>query len=839
MAIERYEGQNIVRPVSVADVSGGFRSQSNAAGKAARVLDQVSDQAFERAAGKAALDGRLAGAKDAIQYDEEGNLLPLTSLPPADTIYGQAYRQAAMTNYAVAAQVQAGLYADKLAREHALDAEGFRQSFNAYTDKFLADGHPDIAPLLKPHMVRIGGQKFGAIADAQAEHERQTVMAGIDSQVQSIMRAAMHQADTLRVSDSAMLRTGQILAAEVAPLLQSKVGASGGAYTEQDMAEDLRKFQGQLVGQAIASEAWEIANSSRVVLNGVAQPNTDKAEAWLNSLESDPPEMLAQLLGPGEIAQLTAGARDWIGLKSGETAIAEQRQAEQNQVAAARATAAWEERIDLAGDPTEIVNLYGDIDQATFSADPVVNENTRRHLKTMARNRIAAMQKQIADQAPLAEGWQRALSGEQLAPDADGRKVANYGLDMMKGLAQDGDPGFDVSDPAARPNLLNWARRIGVLPDEMVAGFRAGPLMTGNPDRLASTAANYVDMLAANPAIADQVGSETHAFLREFQNRIDAGGLPAEVAELMAAKMDRLANTPRAQRAATAAEYVADREQVHDDFEGSLSDIETGNYFWSRMIAGLFGSNPPPGADIIPSQDHRGFFDVLDPTSGLAVRIPPVPRQLENDFAAALELHMARGTGDVAAARELAMLDVAKNWGISRFAARDYGDERTGYGWARRPVEHVSGLPREQIRTSLAYDLETLDRESGVIATEIPDWAEKIEDGEVWLEAREREGGYTIWYRDQYGTSRTVNGNGPAWTPAAVTPEQFAQRIEDLRQAAALGDTWLFPSGQVPENFYAFVIRQGKDAYNFLTGPAQAAQQWIEQRRQLWEAQQY
>src|SRR5262245_21883070 len=143
---ERYEANSGLSQPPAVDVSAGQRAIAQSASLSVRVIDQTGDVFFEQAAEKARVSGSLAGAKAALQRDENGNLLPLTTLPDDATIYGTAYREAAIQNYVAAIDIDAGLKADELARTHASDPEAFRQAWNLYAENSVKLLDQSVAP---------------------------------------------------------------------------------------------------------------------------------------------------------------------------------------------------------------------------------------------------------------------------------------------------------------------------------------------------------------------------------------------------------------------------------------------------------------------------------------------------------------------------------------------------------------------------------------------------------------------------------------------------------------------------------------------------------------------
>lgn len=384
-AYERYVGQGILTPIRVTDAGAGARARAGAIGEAVGVLDDVGRIAAQEAAKEAELAGKQAGIADAVQYDERGNLLPLTTLPPADTIYGAAYREAAITNYGLAALTQAENKADELARQNKLNPQGFLDNWNAYVKATLDQLHPDVAPMLKPSLMRLGGKTYGTIADETAKHEIEVAVGNIDQRVQDAYRDAEHIAGDLGFEPATVARSFQIVTTEILPLLEQKRKIDP-SYTGSAMREDLRTYQLGLVSQAVMGEAWKVASSRTVTIQGVPHPDEDAAEKFLNDLVSDPPAELAAIASPEEIAAMTDRARTWVSLRTAETSTARARAQEQNAVAAQQAQNAWMEKIDNAR-PEDLPGLMRELGTATLSRDPVQNANMIGALMNTMRDR--------------------------------------------------------------------------------------------------------------------------------------------------------------------------------------------------------------------------------------------------------------------------------------------------------------------------------------------------------------------------------------------------------------------------------------------------------------------
>ena len=149
------------------DQSAGAEAQAKLYDIGANSLGNMAQILQEHAGETAKLTGALAGAKSAIQYDANGNLLPLTKLPMDQSIASQAFRETAINIYSNTVSNQANQYARALAREPAMQADPklFMDTWNAYQSKTLTDVDPLVAGALTPKLIEMGGNTYSDLAD--------------------------------------------------------------------------------------------------------------------------------------------------------------------------------------------------------------------------------------------------------------------------------------------------------------------------------------------------------------------------------------------------------------------------------------------------------------------------------------------------------------------------------------------------------------------------------------------------------------------------------------------------------------------------------------------------
>jgi hypothetical protein len=791
MAMERYQGQSVVGPVGRFDVSGGQRAAAAGYGTVARVADQVRDFAAEELAHDSEVQGQLAGAKDAVQYDENGKLLPLTTLPDDFTIYGKAYREAAIVNYRTAAEGDAALKADDMGRQFEQDPEGFRQNWNTYVGETAQGLHPEVAAELTPYLHRIGTMKFGALADAKAKREVQAAVDGAWASVEAKAREALHLSDTFRLSGGAVLRTGEIVTQEIAPLL-ARVQAIDPNFSGAEADDYLRKLQGDLISRAIMHEAWDTADGSKIVVNGVARPNTDAAMKFLNGVVDNPPPELAAMMSPDELEKLRGDAMNFVNLKSAESEQHRQQAAESIQVATNKNANAWAERIDQADSFEDLSQLYLESRSARFSGDPSTNEAVRGQVQNSIRSRQASLTAKIEKDRPLYDMLARSeTNGTPLPMTSKGKEAADLAADSLaSGAGLTVGQAFDPYSEEGRANIVGFANRYGHMPSFVVDEL-SNATAQRDPERLQQLAFTYADAVAANPQLKlpnNGVGEKAHRFLTEIADGIRLNGFePGQAASQALAhvtegsKYDQMS---RQRQAAAAA--VKDDGFVSAAAKEALAANVAASGFYATLWRDTFNEPAPPGLAFIPESMRAGWTSIIP---GVGNPDPVTVRQLDPTnntlfqgmFKPLFERYLAETDGDRERAAQLALGDLSTRSGYTMFS-KSVGK----LSFDRYPVEGLTGLSPGQVEGSLIEALGELDKEPQVRSQFTGPLVDRYKAGKVYLQPNESaiasplKMGWNVWAYDETGRLFQVNRDDRPFIPTART-----KAAEDRERRAA------------------------------------------------------
>jgi hypothetical protein len=774
MALDRYEERPVVGPLGQYDVSAGQRAQADLFGQVAQVIDKVQDVAFEELANEAAVQGKLAGAKNAVQVDENGKLLPLTTLPDDFTIYGRAYREAALLNYRQAAEADAALRADEIGRQHADDPEGFRQAWNAYTQETAGALHPEVAGELAPYFHRIGAQKFGRLADEKATRERQGALDGFNNAIDSKYRQILHLADAYSLTPNAFAQIESMIQTEIVPLMQ-RIREINPDFSPAEGEEMLRQYRLGAVKRALMHDAASAALGSKVAIGGVARPNTDVSDRYLNDLVENPPELLAALASPEEIEAMAAEARAWVDLKASETSLQRAQAAESLRLREARTLNAWNEKMDrAAGDPAALARLYLEADATAFSGDPVANEQARGRIKAAIRDSQSRYIVEQAQQQPLYDLLNRSLTtGRPLPNDDTGRKAAD--LAAKAAAAEQGLAVEQLYDPytaEGRVATANFVRQFGQMPRTVRDAFSNATALS-DPEQIQELAATYADIVAANPQLAASagIGEKQHQFLTEVAHNARIVGMTANEAAnqamLHVAEAQRFDHVSRQRQ--SAAEAVRDPAFVATHAQQALRTTIAQNTLWYGVWARLTGEPPNPAIGFIPDAAPEVLMqlDVASEPDFMALFTPMFERRL------------AETKGEPERAAILALADVQETAGYTQF-----GPDPGVPTFTRYPIERTTGLSADQIRASLLEDVRELEKLPSVQSVYTKSLSEYVRNGEFFFTPNEDAfargiQAWDVWVPGEYRPQRITPETNP-FQPAAVTEKQRA----DERAAA-------------------------------------------------------
>jgi hypothetical protein len=293
MAISRYQDKRgIIQNIGRVDRSGMFQARAQAASAIGRVAEGVGNAAFNIASQTAELAGQQAGVRDSVQFDANGRLMPLSKLPSDLSIYSQAYRKSAITNYVSAASDDARIAAGELARKFQNDPEGFRENWNTHMETTLGAMDEEARAYVSADMHRVGATQFGAIADAKAQVDLENAVAGLDGQVQTIYGELYSRVKSIGADAPRTLAEIQAVMPQLDALFEQYKGVTGGRVGDADIAEQKRKFQVGIFEAMISNEAVKRGSAMRTI-DGVTVPDTDGALAYLEELRTNKPDYAA------------------------------------------------------------------------------------------------------------------------------------------------------------------------------------------------------------------------------------------------------------------------------------------------------------------------------------------------------------------------------------------------------------------------------------------------------------------------------------------------------------------------------------------------------------------
>ncbi|MGH6821436.1 MAG: hypothetical protein ACREDU_11325, partial [Methylocella sp.] len=348
------------------------RAAAAALGDAIGVIDGVGKIAMAETYKKAELDGQVAGSAAGNQRDAQGNLLPLTSLPDPGTAYGRAYANAAIANYSISAQTDAGIKANDLMEEFQNDPETLRTKWNEYQTATLKALDPTVASQLESQYVRIGGEAYGKVVSLKRKRVRDETEAGIENQIEGRLNSAYNMADEMGWSSGGMVERASDMLNEVKTLLLQKQAVNPD-FNNAMIDRALKVAQRNILTRSAVAEAWKIADGNRRGVGGIGVPDTDGALRWLDNMVADPPEEFAALFSPDELMNLRQQGGAWINAKDSEERIGRAQAQQANTIASIGKVSEFQTKVENSSTPADLNNLLRMLPTMSFSNDPVDN----------------------------------------------------------------------------------------------------------------------------------------------------------------------------------------------------------------------------------------------------------------------------------------------------------------------------------------------------------------------------------------------------------------------------------------------------------------------------------
>jgi hypothetical protein len=508
------------------DLAGGAEAQAKMYDIGAQGLGDMGKILQEHAAQTAKLTGALAGAKAAIQYDENGNLLPLTKLPMDMSITSQAFRESAINIYTNTAANQATQYARSLARDATMQADPklFATTWNAYQTKLLTDVDPLVAGALTPRLIETGGNTYGTLADNLAVANKASAGILSEQAITEILGNTSQRVDAMGDTQAArdyIDKQASDKDSGVGHQLMQLYGTDALKFNPGVLTQKLKDFYQKAYGAMISGQAAQFGATEVIQPDGTRTGDSSGLQAYLDKLRQDP-----------RIAELFPGAQNFAtqieGPAKARFAVAEQGQKakfQQDQInvdsantqnvgalkyKADEALLLFNQRKDASG----IEGVLQQSIQTTFDSSPVKDKQARLDFQLGI---IGKMNDQLSspDEVEKMRLLRTALDPNRQGPNQripDNRA----GTDTLKTLqliwdskyAQTtGQPGAVItaaSDPAAVYSLAaaphtGFLDNTGRILPRLVSGFKDGINAASSLQDANNVYANFLTMQKVAP----------------------------------------------------------------------------------------------------------------------------------------------------------------------------------------------------------------------------------------------------------------------------------------------------------------------------------------------------
>ena len=784
MAIRNYEQHPGYQPAPMVDAGVGALATAEAWHTAVAVLGKTSDIAFERAARQAEITGRLAGAKDAVQFDEHGNLLPLSTLPPEDSIYGKAYREAAVSNYALALGSSSEIKAQELEQQFQGDPEGYRQAWNSYQLTTLKSVDPSIAPVIEPHLVRVGGNSFARLADAKATADRKDAITGIQNQIQQMVGGIAGRVQSMGFTTQSLMVAQQMVMKEVNPLL-IQWGNIDKSFGPNQQKEAARKVMQMGVSFLVSSEAVKRASGTVVdPATGMPGANVAGSDSFLASAYGADPD-LQQLYTPDEWQGVVRDARQQVALMAAGKEMGY--------------------RAAYAAASTQVQNNLAALDGALMQAKlAFVTTGDASGLQTLLQKakgmRLGLTGEQQARamgqlQSQVADVAYSVLSNpnKMAAIDYANRIAGGEKIQLPDGaVGQDAalfvKPRFGVGDPT-QANPDGWAAYYGSTGrltdlDKQIFGTVS---YATDPEKLAAISSNFAAMHEKDPKISEQIDGKAAELLMDFNRFVVQGH--GDLKEWQSLHKDAL-KMDQTERAAQTARIAI---TGYNDAPARAAELTTGlrqaldqTGVISSMWRGIFGGNLPTSAELVPDVNRQNVMGLVLSFMPNGVNMALGGRPIDVPIvitAGAQQSYNVQWTSAVHRAGPLTAPGQALNTlalgkvGLSALTMPDPGQalDTTALYLTQAAPEAVFQVGTAQIAGQLAHDLASNEKihpsmlAEGSAPSTAVDWKTEVLAGRVRLEPvltgnGSAVSGYRVyWYADPARDPIPMEVGGKLW----------------------------------------------------------------------------
>lgn len=730
---ERYVRNTSIGPIGVSPASGldarahAWDSAADAATKWAQVLSS-------KAQDDAKIKGDLAGTHDGAQYDEDGNLKPLTTLPSDISAYSNAYRAAALAKYKVAALDDADVHFADLARQHEQDPEAFRGAANDYIQETLKAMHPMAADEVSQGLHSGAIRTFGQLHDKQALREQNEAAEAIDNRASTIINRVANDAAQLGPTPAGFARTGQQLATELLPLYADRKRFDPN-FTDADAANKMNDATRLVVGQMVGNEYKQLYSKRIAGADGTQAFDAKSAETFLAGWDQSlSPEMKA-LFSPDEIDKVKSNARSTVqGLAASVQNDENLRLASLDQQNASRISG-LDDRL------RQKLLTFADVDSAgRLSRDNAQDILLRSRYKDQIQSQLDSANKQSAALVEANGRWQSWVANgqEKLGPDAAGQQITDmefyrrtHGGELVKGDIKGIDEGtVNLRDPGVIDAGVSTLARTGILPSIIKTELEADTKdLTG--EKLLGGSRLLKALIQVEPTIIGKLTPETvaaYAYADEHDGAVD----PKEVATGWAAfRRAQFETSPFGQRLQQAKANTTP-EQYKTALTTSLTELGRAANWRQRNWDALAYGTTAGGHNILgPDQVQGGITWALTNLSPIQLfsgsfdpNSIPVPERMSKDFND-LYIEELAHTGNETAARRRAMDKVGAKWNTSSYALPDINSGSTGLvglGYTEHSIEAASGLDSAEVGAQIVESLEARDRfNQGETVKQTPD----------------------------------------------------------------------------------------------------------------------
>lgn len=280
------------------------------------VAGNISGTMFQELGERAAIKGYQAGLDDAVQFDENGKLLPATTLSHDNTIYGRNYNAGVRTLYTKAAVDDARQHAVDLGNKYPDDPEAFRRDYNTWTKTTLEKMHPDLASVVENEFVTIGNTGFGTLADNKAKRDLASALEFRQQKIESIIATGKSRVAAIGPDRPRAIAEMATYMAEISMHANLAREQAPQFISEADVANIEREAQVSMISTILENEGWQRA-SAQIWNDDQLRTPVEKADAFANDLRENWPEVFS-MANQGEREQIIENIKRHARSKAAE-----------------------------------------------------------------------------------------------------------------------------------------------------------------------------------------------------------------------------------------------------------------------------------------------------------------------------------------------------------------------------------------------------------------------------------------------------------------------------------------------------------------------------------------